>query len=106
MNQKRTNYALRPKGKRLSFGIGLFSLLLCLGSQLIQANSEMAAHKKVNEIIQSTVTGTVVDSEGIPLPGANVVEKGTSNGTQTDFDGNFTLEVEDGASLVITIVVF
>ena len=35
------------------------------------------------------VTGTVVDNSGLPLPGVNVIEDGTSNGTQTDFDGNF-----------------
>jgi len=41
---------------------------------------------------QSTITGTVVDEEaGTPLPGVNIIEKGTSNGASTDFDGNFTL---------------
>ena len=42
---------------------------------------------------QTTVTGTVSDEQNVPLPGATVVEKGTSNGTTTDFDGNFTIEV-------------
>ncbi|WP_338039128.1 carboxypeptidase-like regulatory domain-containing protein [Maribacter litopenaei] len=42
---------------------------------------------------QTTITGTVVDGEmGGPLPGATVVVKGTSNGTSTDFDGNFTIQ--------------
>lgn len=42
---------------------------------------------------QTTITGTVVDGEmGGPLPGATVMVKGTSNGTSTDFDGNFTIE--------------
>ncbi|MFD0862990.1 TonB-dependent receptor domain-containing protein [Sungkyunkwania multivorans] len=50
-----------------------------------------------------TINGTVTDaSNGDPLPGANVVVKGTSQGTTTDFDGNFQLEVE---SLPVTIVV-
>ena len=41
---------------------------------------------------QSTITGTVKDSDlNSPLPGANIVEKGTTNGTSSDFDGNFTL---------------
>ena len=44
---------------------------------------------------QNTVTGSVTDSQNIPLPGASVVEKGTSNGTTSDFDGNFTIEVSD-----------
>ncbi|WP_051605457.1 TonB-dependent receptor [Sediminibacter sp. Hel_I_10] len=53
-----------------------------------------------------TVTGTVVtaDPEG-PLPGASVVVKGTSIGAQTDFDGNFSITVEDpNATLVISYV--
>ncbi len=106
MNQKRTNYALRPKKKGISFGIGLFSMLLCLGSQLALANSATTSNSEANNVIQSTVTGTVLDSDGIPLPGANVLEKGTTNGTQTDFDGNFTLEVENGATLVISYIGF
>ncbi|GAA4280507.1 TonB-dependent receptor [Gaetbulibacter aestuarii] len=41
---------------------------------------------------QSTITGTVIDADlNSPLPGANVVEKGTSNGVSTDFDGKFSL---------------
>lgn len=42
---------------------------------------------------QTTVTGTVTDNENTPLPGASVLEAGTANGTTTDFDGNFTIEV-------------
>ncbi|HRV54622.1 MAG TPA: carboxypeptidase-like regulatory domain-containing protein, partial [Mangrovimonas sp.] len=41
---------------------------------------------------QSTVTGTIVDADlKSPLPGANIIEKGTTNGTSSDFDGNFSL---------------
>ena len=47
---------------------------------------------------QKTITGTVLDENGSPLPGASVVEKGTINGTQTDFDGNFTLEISSDAT--------
>ena len=42
---------------------------------------------------QSTVKGKVLDETGQPIIGANVVEKGTTNGTITDLDGNFTLTV-------------
>ncbi|WP_415192037.1 carboxypeptidase-like regulatory domain-containing protein, partial [Psychroserpens sp.] len=42
---------------------------------------------------QSTITGKVLGSDfNEPLPGANVVEKGTSNGATTNFDGNFTIK--------------
>ena len=55
---------------------------------------------------QSTVTGTVIDAEiKSPLPGANVLEKGTSNGTTTDFNGNFSLKTESSSGeIVITFV--
>ncbi|MGB5436932.1 MAG: carboxypeptidase-like regulatory domain-containing protein, partial [Maribacter sp.] len=49
------------------------------------------------------VSGTVSDANG-PLPGASVVEKGTTNGTQTDFDGNFTINVGENATLVISYI--
>ena len=48
-----------------------------------------------------TVTGKVTDLDGVPLPGASVLEKGTLNGTTTDFDGNFTIDVADDAILEI-----
>ena len=53
---------------------------------------------------QTEVTGTVVDETGEGVIGATVMEKGTSNGTVTDFDGNFTLQVEAGKTLVISYI--
>lgn len=54
-------------------------------------------------IAQSTVSGTIVEAgSNIPLPGANIIEKGTSNGVVTDFDGKFTLTTQ-AASGDITI---
>ena len=51
---------------------------------------------------QSTVTGKVLDSDiNAPLPGANVIEKGTSNGTTTDFDGNFTLNTTTSSGVIV-----
>lgn len=49
------------------------------------------------------ISGNVSDANG-PLPGASVVEKGTTNGTQTDFDGNFILTVGENATLVISYI--
>ena len=53
---------------------------------------------------QKTVTGSVVDDSGVPLPGATVLEINTSNGVSTDFDGNFTINVVEGATLEISFV--
>ncbi|WP_299437164.1 TonB-dependent receptor [uncultured Aquimarina sp.] len=53
---------------------------------------------------QQTVTGTVTDSEGTPLPGVNIVEKGTSNGATTDFNGAYSIEVSPDGTLVFSYV--
>ncbi len=54
---------------------------------------------------EKTVTGTVTTaSDGLPLPGASVIVKGTSRGQQTDFDGKFTIKVNQGDVLVISYV--
>ena len=52
----------------------------------------------------NTVSGVVRDANGEAIIGANVIEKGTSNGTITDFDGKFTLVTEKNATLVISYV--
>jgi outer membrane cobalamin receptor len=50
---------------------------------------------------QSTVTGTVIDADlNAPLPGANVIEEGTNNGTTTDFDGEFSLRTQSSSGEV------
>ncbi|GBF19669.1 MULTISPECIES: SusC/RagA family TonB-linked outer membrane protein [Arenibacter] len=54
---------------------------------------------------QTTVTGTVLDEQNIPLPGANVVVKNTTNGVVTDFDGNFSISVSNtNAVLVVSYI--
>ncbi|MEM9144418.1 MAG: SusC/RagA family TonB-linked outer membrane protein, partial [Bacteroidota bacterium] len=57
---------------------------------------------KIIEVQTRSVSGVVTDETGTPLPGASVVEKGTSNGTSTDFDGNFTIDVSDNATLTVS----
>ena len=56
-----------------------------------------------NEI---TVTGKVTDQTGLPVIGASIIESGTQNGAITDLDGNYTLEVEDGATLTVSSIGF
>ena len=55
---------------------------------------------------QKTVTGTVTTANGMPLPGVSVVVKGTTTGTQSDFDGNYSISVESGQTLAFTYVGF
>ena len=63
------------------------------------------ASTSVNEVQQATkkISGTIVDATG-PVIGASIVEKGTTNATITDFDGNFSLNVKPGATIVVSFV--
>lgn len=55
-------------------------------------------------LAQTSVKGTVTDEAGEPIIGASILEKGTTNGTITDFDGNFELRTKSGATLVVSYV--
>ena len=57
-------------------------------------------------ILQNTVSGKVSDQDGIALAGVNILEKGTANGTTTDFDGNYELTVGENATLVFSYIGF
>ncbi len=63
-------------------------------------------HRYVYNPSVKNITGTVVDESGNPLPGANIVVKGTTNGTQSDFDGHFSLEVQQGQELMVSYIGF
>ena len=67
--------------------------LLCMVGTILHAQKIVA-------------TGQVVDQSGETVIGATVMEKGTSNGTITDFDGNFNISVNKGATLVVSYVGF
>ena len=71
---------------------------LCFSSKTYAAETPQGVQQATKKI-----TGTVVDSQGAVI-GASVVEKGTNNGTVTDFDGNFTLNVSPGATIVVSYI--
>lgn len=70
---------------------GLLTLLLAFVVQISIAQDK-------------TISGNVTDSDGLPLPGVNIVVQGTSNGTQTDFDGNYAINASEGQTLVFTYI--
>ena len=72
---------------------GILTLFLALVVQLTFAQ-------------EKTISGTVTDQSGLPLPGVNIVIKGTSTGTQTDFDGNYNIKANKGAVLVYSYIGF
>jgi len=72
-----------------------------------EATVDKTNHIESLNVAQFQVSGTVSDNSGTPLSGANIVEKGTTNGVQTDFDGNFTItSVDENATLVVSYIGF
>ena len=55
---------------------------------------------------QGTVSGSVVDTDGNPLPGVTVIIEGTSQGTSTDFDGNYSITVDSNQTLQFSFIGF
>ena len=86
------------KAKKTALCIGLCFLGMISAQQVSAATESVASVQQTKQ-----ATGQVSDSQG-PLIGATVMEKGTNNGTVTDFDGNFSLNVKPGATLVISYV--
>ncbi|WP_258105289.1 TonB-dependent receptor [Marinoscillum sp. MHG1-6] len=71
---------------------------------LIPVEDDLLPNVKEELTVQESVSGTITDENGEPLPGATVIEKGTMNGTITDVEGNFNLSVKEGAVIVVTFV--
>src|SRR5680860_789297 len=101
MDQEREYKSCGRQVHFFSFRIALFSVLIFAGVQVAPANDGIPMKTRdSSNLAQSTVTGTVTDTDGIPLAGANVLVKGTTNGTQTDFDGNYSISADTDAVLV------
>jgi len=69
-----------------------------IGKQIILSEKETVSESKPKQ--EREITGVVKDNNGTLLPGANVIVKGTSVGTQTDFDGKFTLSIPEGKNIL------
>jgi iron complex outermembrane receptor protein len=107
--KKNDKYCIPRSSKysKLTLKMCLAFLIAFVPTVGIYANAENSKDLKIQSAIQKTISGTITDDDGMPLPGANIVEKGTSNGVQTDFDGNFTINVSDeNAVLVVSFVGF
>lgn len=88
-----TNIYFTVNKKRISLKIGEIRTQVKIKSNLVY---EQQNHN---------VTGQVMDEDGQPLPGATVMEKGSNNGTQTDFDGNYSISVSNpSATLVFSYI--
>ncbi len=78
---------------------------ICSAVSLTYTPQLFAASVDAIDAVQQAkkITGTVTDAMG-PVIGANVLEKGTTNGVITDIDGNFTLNVQPGATIVVSFI--
>lgn len=81
------------KGQNVSYEIQGKNIVIKKGSQ-----------QQVTSGKRKKVTGTVKDANGEPIIGATVVEKGTTNGTVTDFDGNYALELSESGTLAVSYI--
>ncbi|HIT15128.1 MAG TPA: TonB-dependent receptor [Candidatus Avimuribaculum pullicola] len=77
--------------------------LLCSGTMVAEPVSTATPASVTQQVAQRTVGGVVVDENGTPIVGANVIEKGQSNGVATDVHGRFSLRVR-GEALTISYV--
>ena len=92
---------------RKSYFFGKACVLTMMGLSTLATTVYANPHiPSVPEVQQQTtrVSGVVKDNNGEPLPGVNVVVKGTTNGVITDIDGKFQLDAPQGATLVITYI--
>ena len=72
----------------------------------ISSHEKDSVITKKQDLNKITIKGAVVDDAGLPLPGVNIIVKGTTIGTQTDFDGNYKLEAEKEQILIFSYVGF
>ncbi len=99
------NYKLRKKNRLidreeiLNFTVSLFLLCIFCSTTLYakNVNNENSGFY----IVQQEITGAVIDENGLPLPGVNVVEKGTQNGAMTDFDGNYYIMISSKDAVLV-----
>lgn len=102
---------LRPAGRRAKWWVVPLSLLALNYANATNGTAESRfVHDKetyLNKSEQETVTGKVTDAEtGTPLAGVTVKLKGSAVGTQTDQDGNFSLEAKVGSTLIVSYIGF
>lgn len=115
-NEVNTNENVSVKSKEQAVANLLNKLLKDKNVDYSMEGNHIILAVKENEVDEETVsaevqqqqkkeiTGRVVDAAGIPVIGANIIEVGTTNGTVTDADGNFTLSVEEDATIRISYI--
>ncbi|MFC4875092.1 carboxypeptidase-like regulatory domain-containing protein, partial [Negadavirga shengliensis] len=70
----------------------------------VLASVRISDELRPTKIFDVTITGTVTDQDGAPIPGATVSVPGTNIGTATDIDGKYAITVPEGATLVFSFI--
>ncbi len=97
---------LRGKGVGFYFDLKIKLTVLAMLVFFFNVKAETYSPNE-NSVIETAqpqdrvITGTVTDEMGVPLPGATVFVKGTTTGTSTDFDGNYSLTIKGGATTIV-----
>lgn len=101
-------YLQKGKIRLLTIAILGSSSLTSLAEDLVPIKQMDVVSETTESVLQEKkmVNGVVVDATGMPVIGANVMEKGTTNGTITDMDGKFSLEVDKDATLIFSYIGF
>lgn len=105
VNKKQIEDVLNLIFKNTNVNFEIFGKQVILTKKILE-HDEIKKSKKVEPILkeqvfQESISGTVFSNTGEPLPGASIIEKGTTNGTQTDFDGNFSLTVKSPNAILL-----
>ncbi len=99
--------------RKIYFAMKLIFLLLFVSIHQMYAKPIYSQNNKLNvekdeqiqqQPLQKAITGKIIDEQGEPIIGVNIVEKGTSNGTVTDVDGNFSLTAASNSVIQITYI--
>ncbi|WP_417885488.1 SusC/RagA family TonB-linked outer membrane protein [Zunongwangia sp.] len=92
------------KSKKILFGLSV--LFFSQAGQATPTKIPLISTNIEKNAIQQTISGIVTDEQGMPLPGATVLVKGTNNGVTTNFDGEFTIQAQEGDVLKFSFVGF
>ena len=87
------------KGTNVTYYVNDRQIILKKEKANLDKEAVFDAKKNIQQGIQ--ITGVVTDSNNMPIPGVNIIEKGTKNGIQTDFDGKFSIRVSNANSALV-----
>ena len=106
MNLKAHLNCTKYCGKFLNM-LFVLAILLTLGTPKLYAEIEdkvNIGNSVLDQLQTKTITGNIIDINNEPIIGANIVERGTTNGTVTDIDGNFSLEIGNNSIIIVSYI--